>query len=713
MLYPQQNDVRNMLDLSGLWEFQLEPNEIGESEEWFNGLASPRIIAVPASWNEQFQDTRDYLGTAWYVRNTYVPQGWKGQRIILRVGSANYAAQVWVNGTLAGEHQGGHLPFAIDITNQIIWDGSNTVAIQVDGKLTPTRVPPGNVPGSGMGIMGSYPSTNFDFFPYTGLHRPVILFTVPQQHIEDVAVVTEIEGETGVVIIRVVQSDNSGTGKLSLVGENGTLDADLTFADGVAETMIRVPDARLWCPQDPYLYKLTVTLTEGDRVIDRYDLDIGIRTVAVEGDKLLLNGEPIFLTGFGKHEDFPVHGRGLDVPLIIKDNSLLKWMGANSYRTSHYPYSEEAMRVADHEGILIIDEVPSVGLFFDDSEENIQARLAQCKQYLRELIARDRNHPSVIMWSVANEPMPTDFFKRFTGGAADEDSDAAGTVFFAELFDLVHSLDDTRPVTVVGLMGGPVEWLALSDVVCINRYWGWYAKGGQLDAGAEMLAQELDALHEQLQKPIIIAEFGADTIAGAHSDPPEMWSEEYQVEMLRRYLDVSAERPFVVGLHVWNFADFKTGQGTHRAGGLNQKGVFTRDRRPKMAAHFLRERWTAASGAPSKMASSATKVETSSDTPLPLTQALSDLADKLADQQLSPTTIKFDVADEGIYRLVIGEGGCSIEQGEGEAEATIKIAAKDAVELMTGKLNPMVAFTTGKIKIEGNMQALMALQGLL
>ena len=108
-----------------------------------------------------------------------------------------------------------------------------------------------------------------------------------------------------------------------------------------------------------------------------------------------------------------------------------------------------------------------------------------------------------------------------------------------------------------------------------------------------MLAQQLDSLHQTLGKPIVISEFGADTIPGIHSDPPEMWTEEYQVELLRRYLDVAVERPFVVGLHVWNFADFKTGQSVGRVGGMNHKGVFTRDRRPKMAAHFLRERWTA------------------------------------------------------------------------------------------------------------------------
>jgi beta-glucuronidase len=140
-------------------------------------------------------------------------------------------------------------------------------------------------------------------------------------------------------------------------------------------------------------------------------------------------------------------------------------------------------------------------------------------------------------------------------------------------------------------MGGPTEWLALADITCINLYYGWYTQGGQLDQAAVTLGKTLDALHTKLGKPIIVTEFGADTIAGNHAEPPEMFSEEYQAAMLTAYLDVAAARPFVAGTHVWNFADFKTGQGIVRAGGLNQEGVFTRDRRPKLAAHTLRARW--------------------------------------------------------------------------------------------------------------------------
>jgi len=593
MLYPQQNDVRNTLGLSGFWDFKLDPDEVGEGEAWFDGLTAPRTISVPASWNEQFQDTRDYLGMAWYLRQTYVPQGWQSQKILLRIGSANYAAKVWVNGALVGEHLGGHLPFAFEITEQVVWDKPNVIAIQVENKLTPTRVPPGNVRGSAVGgFMTSYPDTHFDFFPYAGLHRPVILHAVPQVHIEDVTVVTEIEKGAGLVKVKVVQSGGDTEGQLFLTGEKDTFEAELAFVNGVAEAMIQVPDARLWCPEDPYLYKLAVTLAKNGHVVDRYSLDVGIRTVAVDGDKLLLNGKPIFLKGFGKHEDFPVHGRGLNTPLVVKDNALLKWVGANSYRTSHYPYSEEAMRMADREGILIVDEIPAVGLTFGDGEQNIQTRLTQCKRQLCELIARDKNHPSVIMWSVANEPSPADLSQTLLGRGTLDEETAAGTTFFAELFNLARSLDPTRLVTLVGVMGGPAEWLALSDVVFINRYWGWYTQCGRVDTGAAFLEQEVDGLYETLKKPMVISEFGAGAIAGLHGDSPEMWTEEYQVEFLRRYLDVADRKPFIVGMHVWCFADFKTGQAIMRMGGMNLKGVFTRDRRPKMAAHFLRERWT-------------------------------------------------------------------------------------------------------------------------
>ncbi len=589
MLYPQQNRIRQALDLSGFWQFQLDPEGVGEAEGWARGLPAPRTIAVPGSWNEQFADTRDYLDAAWYATVVEAPPSWRGQRVFLRVGSANYAAAVWVNGAPVGAHEGGHLPFACDVTEHLSWDGPTSIAIRVDNTLLPSRVPPGAAGGGAAGFLRGYPATTFDFFPYAGLHRPVILYAVPPLHLADVTVTTTVEDGTGVVRVTARASEPwAGAGALTLAAETGPITAALAFADGRAEATLRVPGARLWGPGDPHLYPLTVALHDDGRVADTYTLEVGIRTVEVRGDRLLLNGEPIFLKGFGKHEDFPVNGRGLNLPLLVKDNALLKWIGANSYRTSHYPYAEEALRLADREGILIIDETPAVGLGFADDEGLIRQRREQCLRQIDELVARDKNHPCVIGWCVANEPFPAAF-----GQPANEDDPAVkiGLDFLDALAARARALDPTRPVTISALHGTPLSWLRLCDIVCLNRYYGWYTQAGQPAAGTAVLARELDDVHAALGKPLALTEFGADTIAGHHSIPPEMFSEEYQVEFLRGYLDVAAARPFVVGLHVWNFADFKTAQGIIRPGGLNQKGVFTRDRRPKMAAHFLRERW--------------------------------------------------------------------------------------------------------------------------
>jgi len=592
LLYPRQNSIRNVLDLSGLWQFQLDPTEEGEAQGWFKELAAPRPITVPCSWNDLFDDARDYLGLAWYRHEVYVPSGWRGQRVFLRVGSANYAAKVWVNGTVVAEHLGGHLPFVADISSQVVWDRSNVIAISVENKQLPERVPPGPGPAGGgvAGVLGGYPATTYDFFPYAGLHRQVWLYSVPlASHIDDITVVTTLDGDIGVVNVRVLTgAAQAGTGAVRLNGS----EIPIEFRDGATEATFRVPGARLWSPQDPHLYPLTVTLKDGRRIIDSYSLEVGIRTVAVRGDDLLLNNQPIKLTGFGKHEDFPLSGRGFNLPMWIRDYELLKWVGANSYRCSHYPYAEEAMQLADRLGFLVINEIPAVGLNFEDPDELTTKRLAQCQQQVRELIARDKNHPSTIMWNVANEPMGG----APLGGQSVPTAVEAGMRFFRQMYTEARRLDPTRPITMVGVQQGVREWHGIFDVVCVNGYYGWYTQSGQLDAGRQALARELDELHQAFGKPIIITEFGADTLPGAHNTPAEMWTEEYQIEFLRGFLEVAAERSFMAGMHVWNFADFKTGQGTMRAAAMNFKGVFTRDRRPKMAAHFLRSRWAVKQG---------------------------------------------------------------------------------------------------------------------
>jgi beta-glucuronidase len=583
-LFPQQNSTRNAINLSGIWQFKLDSSDIGETRGWFKGLTETRSIAVPGSWNEQFDDTRDYMGTVWYECKAFIPKNWNGQNIFIRVGSANYAAKVWINGVPAGAHEGGHLPFALNINPLVKFNVENTIIIKVENLLKASRVPTGGegVPGLIGGFLSNFPKANFDFFPYGGLQRAVWLHTSPMDGIQDITVSTNIQNKAGEVVVTVQKKGTVSKGVAILTGAGKTYKGNLSFSGDKAVVSIPVADARFWSPSDPFLYDLNVSVGDDK---DQYHLNVGIRTITVSDKQLILNGKPIQLTGFGKHEDFPIFGRGAAHPVMVKDFALLKWVGANSFRTSHYPYDEEQMNMADREGILIIDEIPAVGLFFEG--DGLAARQEQCKRYVEELVMRDKNHPSVIMWSLANEPMsPKLEISSGRPGAPNE----ASMQSFKELFALVKKLDN-RPATIVGVMGGPVEWLALSDVICINRYWGWYTHTGDIKTGATFLSKELDGLYEKLKKPIIITEFGADAQPGMHATPAEMFTEEYQMEFIKAYLDVAATKDFVAGMHVWAFSDFKTSQGIIRFGGMNYKGVFTRDRRPKMAAHYLRSQW--------------------------------------------------------------------------------------------------------------------------
>jgi beta-glucuronidase len=522
---------------------------------------------------------------AWYVKTTYVPPGWQGQRVFLRVGSACYFAVVYVNGIKIGSHEGGHLPFAFEITGQIRWDSENIIAISVENELRPDRVPSGNMTTPLLPI-ASYPQTTYDFFPFAGIHRPVVLYSVPQTYIEDISVVTRITGDNGIInVIARLNAPVSFKGSVKITDHTKEFAAELHFQNGLGETQLTVPNAKLWSPQMPNLYAL---ILQTDK--DCYTLNIGIRTVSVEGSQILLNGKPVKMNGFGRHEDFFASGRGLNLPLMIKDFRLMRWTGANSYRTSHYPYSEEEMQLADREGFLIINEIPAVSLQFED-DTNITVRLRLCLQQIEELIVRDKNHPSVVMWCIANEPM-TPSHNLSAHDKATDPAVAKGKTFLETLIRRARQLDPSRLVTFVNLGGSPASWMEQCDVLCLNRYWGWYVLGGQQDKAMACLEQELDDAWETWHKPIILTEFGADTLAGMHGHPDLMWTEEYQAELIRGYLKLAARKDYIAGMQVWNFADFAAVQSILRVGGNNMKGVFTRSRTPKMAAHVLREFWS-------------------------------------------------------------------------------------------------------------------------
>ena len=597
MLAPRDTQTRQRKSLDGLWRFALDPDGLGRSERWWEGLpAGAREIPVPASFNDVFADAtaHDHIGDAWYETVVRVPPGWAGERIVLRFGSATHRAVIWVNGTRVTEHEGGYTPFEAEITDALEIDAENRVTAVVNNVLTWQSIPPGYVEQTPDGPRQRY---FHDFFNYAGLHRSVWLYTTPAAHIVDVTVVTGLDGSAGTVRYTVETVAAEGLEVVvTLKDANGAQVASSSGPTGE----LRVNDVHPWYPGEGYLYELAVELwSESDSPTDAYSLPVGIRTVAVDGERFLINGEPFYFRGFGRHEDSAVRGKAHDNVFLVHDFALMEWLGANSFRTSHYPYAEEVMEYADRHGFVVIDEVPAVGLnmglgggifgaqgFTTFSEQTINAATQEVhRQAIRELIARDKNHPCVVIWSIANEP---------------ESDTPASRTYFEPLAAEARALDPWRPVGFVNVMLAPADKdvvADLFDVVMLNRYYGWYVDTGDLAAAERGLETELNAWAQKLGKPIIITEYGADTLPGLHGIPAAPWSEEYQAQLLDMSHRVFDRVEAVVGEQVWNFADFATSSGVMRVDG-NKKGVFTRDRRPKAAAYLLRRRWRGESGEP-------------------------------------------------------------------------------------------------------------------
>lgn len=354
-----------------------------------------------------------------------------------------------------------------------------------------------------------------------------------------------------------------------------------TEGSGLFEGTLIVKNPMLWWPvgmslQPAYLYSLKVkTHSHLHDTDDIYYLPVGIRKVEVKGTKFLINNKSFYFKGFGKHEDADIRGKGMDYAIIAKDFNLIKWLGANCFRTSHYPYADEIMDMADEQGIVVIDESPGVGI----REENFRNdTLHHHLDVMAELVRRDKNRPSVVMWSVANEPAS---------------GDSAAGPYFKSVIEFTRSLDTTRPVTfVTSSRADEDKAVQYVDVILCNRYYAWYEDCGQTQLISRQLEGELRAWFDTFNKPVAQSEYGAGTIAGFHMDPPLMFTEDYQVETILQYFPVfdKLREEFFVGELIWNFADFMTKQQTTRIVG-NKKGILTRQRQPKAAARVLRQRY--------------------------------------------------------------------------------------------------------------------------
>lgn len=582
MLYPKMTQTRMVFSLDGVWDFQLV-NENENNIEFNHSIPMP----VPSSYNDIYigREFRNHVGKMAYKKAIFVTEEMLQKRVVLRFGSATHKAEVFLNGTLLGEHKGGFLPFEFDVT-KVVKKGENSLIVIVDNIVDHTTLPAGRVEYT------QYPGLetqkqnfpNFDFFNYSGLMRSVLLYTTNANYIKDIVVSgdehgvmkweVEVHNPDSEILIELLDDKNQCIYKGN--GSTGT---------------VQVEDYQLWDTENPYLYKIKVQLIEEEKLVDEYEELFGFRTITIQNCHMYLNGKKLYLRGFGKHEDAPVSGRGLNLAYSVKDIALMKWIGANSFRTSHYPYSEEMLQLCDREGIVVIGEVPAVGLHTGftatgmiggDASGTWKALKtgSHHQDVIKDMIKRDKNHPCIVMWSVANEPASE------VEGAKE---------YFEPLVKLAKQEDPQhRPVTIVTYEGSSPETCKvaeLCDVLVINRYRGWYDTEGNLKGAAALLKDELERFHDRCpQTPIMLGEYGADTIAGMHDIDEGLFSEEYQVAFLKAYSEVFDSLSYITGEHIWNFADFATAENIKRVQG-NKKGIFTRTREPKMAAYYMKQRW--------------------------------------------------------------------------------------------------------------------------
>lgn len=588
MIRPVETPTREIKILDGLWSFCTDASDQGIAQHWWErSLPRSRAIAVPGSFNDQFADAeiRNYVGNVWYQCETRIPKGWTQQRVVLRFDAVTHQGKVWINDQFLMEHQGGYTPFEADISHLVAAGECIRITVCVNNELSWQTIPPGVITRTENGKKQQ--AYFHDFFNYAGIHRSVRLYSTPRSFVEDITVVTGVSDDLCQGTLR-WQVIAKGDVRVELRDSQQQLVADGEGAEG--ELTLSSP--HLWQPGEGYLYELRV-ISEDNGEFDEYPLRVGIRSVTVKGEQFLINHKPFYFTGFGRHEDADLRGKGFDNVLMVHDHALMDWIGANSYRTSHYPYAEEMLDWADEHGIVVINETPAVGInislgigfgdcekpqsLYSDEAVNDDTQRAHL-QAIQELIARDKNHPSVVMWSIANEP---------------DTRPEGAREYFEPLAKATRELDPTRPITCVNVMFCDAESDTISDlfdVVCLNRYYGWYLQSGDLEKAEKVLEKELLAWQEKLHRPIIMTEYGVDTLAGLHSMYTEMWSEEYQCAWLDMYHRVFDRVSAVVGEQVWNFADFATSQGILRVGG-NRKGIFTRDRKPKSAAFMLQKRW--------------------------------------------------------------------------------------------------------------------------
>ena len=536
--------------LNGLWNFGIDQYDGCLRAKWFeehthdaDGRPYPldysfdtwETIAVPSCWNMRSERLFLYEGSVVYTRRfRYVNHGEK--RVFIRFGGAACEAYVFVNRKYMGMHEGASTPFCAEVTD--VLETENRIVVVVRNTRRRDGVP----------------CENTDWFNYGGLYRDVCLLRLPETFIQDFTLSLAPGG------IRVKAAVNGPDGGLTAVLriDGLGLRAEIPFAGGRCDAVIGA-EPGLWSPDNPELYDVSIEYG-GDRLCDR----VGFREIKVAGGEIFLNGKPLLLKGVCAHEESVINGKSVTEREIRENFRLAKEMNCNYMRLAHYPHSEAAARIADEVGILLWEEIP-VYWAIDFGSKEVYNR---AETQLRELIARDKNRASVIIWSVGNENADTN----------------ARLSFMSALAKTAKSLDPTRLVSAACLIN--TEKLAITDrlteyvdVIGINEYYGWY----EPDFSKLMKIFE----NSSPAKPVIICEFGADARAGRRGTKDDLMTEDNQLFVFERQIDALRRIPYVKGISPWILFDFRCPRRLHTVQDYyNLKGLLSADKRHKKPAFY-------------------------------------------------------------------------------------------------------------------------------
>ncbi|MDD3456448.1 glycoside hydrolase family 2 TIM barrel-domain containing protein [Sphaerochaeta sp.] len=541
--------------LNGRWHFTVDVYDTFLRKKFFEervtdaqGRALPvdcdfdqwETVEVPSNWNCQKKEYWYFEGSGIYTRTFhYVPKA-PDERVILHLGAANYGCRVWLNTRLIGRHTGGFTPFSVELTQHLKPNAGNRLILEVNNTRSVDQVP----------------SLNYDWFNYGGVFRSVDLYRVPACYIRDsyIALAPNNRYDTLAVEITV---DGAGSGiPVWLEIPELSLSVMLhTDAFGVAKSELTAKP-QLWSPQNPKLYRVMVS-TEGDRIEEL----VGFRQITTLGKKILLNGQEIFLKGVCCHEEIPERGRALtpaDQRQVILQ---AKELGCNIMRLSHYPHDRNMALLADEMGMLLWEEIP---VYWALCFENPTTQ-ASAQNQMTELVMRDRNRASVVLWGVGNENPDTE----------------ARLDFMRALVDICKRLDPTRLTTAACLVDIDVMTVRdrlcqYIDVVAINEYYGWYYRD------YTGLATILE--NTKLDRPLVISETGADALSGHHGMDEELFTEEHQAKMYQKQLELSEGS--IQGFFPWILYDFRSPIRLNSyQQGFNRKGLISYDKTHRKLAH--------------------------------------------------------------------------------------------------------------------------------